>query len=82
MAAASAEAAQAPSLLLSGGAVLIGPEPFQALADLRTDVEERTMVMAANRLIGLAAALIVVGSILALTGVLDLAGFLVGTGRG
>jgi len=82
MAAASAEAAQAPSLLLSGGGVLIGPEPFQAVADLRTDVEERTMVMAANRLIGLAAALIVVGSILALTGVLDLAGFLAGTGRG
>ena len=82
MATASAEAAQAPSLLLSGGGVLIGPEPFQAVADLRTEVEERTMIMAANRLIGLAIAVIVVGSILVLAGVFDLAGFLAGTNRG
>jgi len=82
IATASAEAAQAPSLLLSGGAALIGPEPFQAIADLRTDVEERTMVMAANRLIVLAIALILVGSALALAGVVDLAAFLAGTGRG
>ena len=82
LATASAEAAQAPSLLLGGGAVLIGPEPFQAGADLRSDVEERTMVLAANRLIGLAIAVILLGSILALAGIIDLADFLAGTGRG
>ena len=83
LAAASAEAAQAPSLILAGGAAaLIGPEPFQAGADLRSSVEERTMVMAANRLIGMAVAIIVVGSILALTGVVDLTELLSGTGRG
>jgi hypothetical protein len=83
LATASAEAAQAPSLLLGGGAAaLIGPEPFQAGADLRSDVEERTMVLAANRLIGIAVVVIVVGSILALAGIVDLGGFLAGTGRG
>lgn len=82
LAAASAEAAQAPSLLLGAGAVLIGPEPYQAGADLRSSAEERTMVMAANRLIALAIAVIVVGSILALVGVGDLVEFLAGSGPG
>lgn len=82
LASATAEAAQAPSLLLGGGAALIGPEPFQAGADLRSDVDQRTMVMAANRLIGLAVTVIVVGSLLALLGIVDLAAFLSGTGRG
>ena len=82
LATVSAEAAQAPSLLLGGGAALIGPEPFQAGADLRSDVEERTMVLAANRLIGLAVAVIVLGSILALAGIVDLGEFLAGTARG
>jgi hypothetical protein len=40
------------------------------------------MVLAANRLIGLAAAVILLGSILALAGIVDLADFLAGTGRG
>jgi hypothetical protein len=82
LAAGSAEAAQAPSILLAGGAALIGPEPFQAGADLRSSVDERTMVLAANRLIWLAITVIVVGSILALVGVMDLAGFLAGIRRG
>lgn len=82
LASASAEAAQAPSLLLGGGVALVGPEPFQAGADLRSSVEERTMVMAANRLIGLAVAVILIGSILALAGVVDLAAFLAGTDSG
>ena len=82
LASASAEAAQASSLLLAGGAALIGPEPFQAGADLRSSVEERTMVLAANRLIVLAVVLIGVASILALTGVVDLGDYLAGTGRG
>ncbi|MGI8999530.1 MAG: DUF6754 domain-containing protein [Candidatus Limnocylindria bacterium] len=79
---ASAEGAQASSLLLGGGAALIGPEPFQAGSDLRSDVEERTMVMAANRLIGLAIILIGIGSLLALAGGVDLADFLAGSGSG
>jgi len=82
LASASAEAAQASSLLLAGGAALIGPEPFQAGADLRSSVEERTMVLAANRLIVLAVVLIGVASILALTGVVNLGDYLAGTGRG
>ncbi|MCA1570446.1 MAG: hypothetical protein LC798_09075 [Chloroflexi bacterium] len=82
LASASAEDAQASSLLLGGGAALIGPQPFQAGADLRSGAEERTMVMAANRLIGLAILVIGVGSILALTGVADLGELLAGTGRG
>ena len=82
LAAASPEAAQAPSLLLGAGAVLIGPEPYQAGADLRSGADERTMVMAANRLIVLAIAVIVVGSILAMAGVADLAEFLAGSGPG
>ena len=79
LATASAEAAQAPSLLIGGGAALIGPEPYQAGADLRSDVDERMMVLAANRLIGVAVAVVVIGSILALAGVVDLAAFLAGT---
>ncbi|MFN2418041.1 MAG: DUF6754 domain-containing protein [Candidatus Limnocylindria bacterium] len=82
LASASAEDAQASSLLLGGGAALIGPQPFQAGADLRSGAEERTMVMAANRLIGLAILVIGVGSILALTGIADLGELLAGTGRG
>ena len=78
---ASAEPAQASSLWIGGGASLIGPELFQAGADLRSSVDERTMVLAANRLIGLAFAAIVVGTILALTGILDL-GSLIRTANG
>ena len=40
------------------------------------------MVLAANRLIGLAIAVIVLGSILALAGIVDLGEFLAGTARG
>ena len=80
--AGSAEAAQAPSLLLASPAALIGPELFQAPADLRSSVDERTMVIAANRLIGLVIFAIVVGSVLAVAGVFDLGDFLAGTGPG
>jgi len=78
---ATAEAAQAPALILAGGGVLIGPELFQAPADLRGDVYERTMVMAANRLIVTAAAVLVVGSALALAGLIDPGDVLLGIGR-
>jgi len=82
LAAASAEAAQAPSLLIGGGVALVGPQPFQAAADLRSSVDERTMVMAANRLIGLVIALIAIGSLLALAGAPDVVDFLAGNERG
>lgn len=82
LAIASAEAAQAPSLLLAGAAALIGPEPYQAAADLRSSVEERTLVMAANRLIGLALLAIVLGTVLALAGVIDPGEMLGGAGPG
>lgn len=82
LAIASAEAAQAPSLLLAGGSALIGPEPYQAAADLRSSVEERTMVMAANRLIGLVLVAIVLGTVLALAGVIDPGEMLGGAGQG
>ena len=82
LAIASAEAAQAPSLLLAGGAALIGPQPYQAAADLRSSVEERTMVMAANRLIGLALLAIVLGTALALAGIIDPGEMLGGAGQG
>jgi hypothetical protein len=79
--AASAEVAQAPSLLLAGGGALIGAEAFQAAADLRADVGERTMVIAANRLIGFALAAIVIGTALALAGIIDPADLLLGIGE-
>jgi hypothetical protein len=82
LAIASAEASQASSLLLGGSQALIGPEPYQAAADLRAGVDERTMVMAANRLIGLALVVIVLGSILALAGIADPGDLLGGAGRG
>ena len=69
--AGTADASQAPSVLLAGGGALIGPEPYQVAADLRADVNERTMVMAANRLILVAVALIAIGVVLSLTGVVD-----------
>jgi hypothetical protein len=81
MAAASAEVAQAPALLLASGGALIGAEAFQVAADLRADVTERTMVMAGNRLIGLAVAVLVVASALALAGIIDPGDLLLGIGR-
>lgn len=79
---ASAEGAQASTLRIGGGDTLIGPQLYQASADLRSSVDERTMVMAANRLIGLAVALIVVGTLLALAGIVDIGPSLTGTVRG
>ena len=69
--AGTADAAQTSTILLAGGGSLVGPEPYQAAADLRADANERTMVLAANRLILIVVAAILIGSALALTGVLD-----------
>ena len=69
--AGTAEAAQVSTILLAGGGSLVGPEPYQASADLRADANERTMVLAANRLIIIAVAAILIASALALAGVID-----------
>jgi hypothetical protein len=79
--AATAEVSQAAAPLLAAGSGLIGPELFQAAADLRADANERTMVVAANRLLVLAVAVVVIGSVLALAGVADPTELLTGTGR-
>lgn len=79
--AASADVAQAPMLLLAGGGALIGAEAYQAAADLRADVNERAMVMAANRMIVVAVAVLAVGSALALSGIIDPSDLLLGIGR-
>jgi hypothetical protein len=78
--AGTAEAPQAPSVLLATANGLIGPELFQAAADLRASAEERTAVAAANRLAVFVAALLVAGSVLATAGIIDLVPFLTGTG--
>lgn len=69
--AGTAEPAQAGPVLLGAGSALIGPELFQAPADLRGDVYERTMALAANRLIGIALLVILAGSALSLAGIVD-----------
>ncbi len=78
--AGTAEGPQAPSVLLVGGGALIGPEPYQAPADLGAGVHERTMVLAANRLILLIVAAIVIGVSLSIVGALDPAALLTGAG--
>jgi hypothetical protein len=76
--AGTAEASQVPAPLLSATGALIGPELYQAPADLRSEVEERTMVTSANRLIAVALVVILVGSVVALVGVADVRSILLG----
>jgi len=78
--AATAEAVQAPTAILTAGGALIGPELFQATADLRADVNERTMVMAANRILVVAVLAVVAGSALVLAGVMAAEDLLLGIG--
>jgi hypothetical protein len=74
----SASASQLGSVLLDGEGTLIGPELYQAPSDLRSAGHERTGVLAANRLLAAAAAVIVVGSLVAVAGGVDLAAVLAG----
>lgn len=78
--AASAEVPQAPSLMLVAGGALVGAEAYQAPADLRADAIERTGVLAANRLILMATATLVIASALALAGIVDPRTLLLGLG--
>jgi hypothetical protein len=79
--AGTAEAGQAAAPLLAEGGAMIGPELLQAASDLRADVNERSTVLAANRLIGVAVAVIIVGSVLALSGLIDPVDLMLGIGR-
>jgi hypothetical protein len=78
--AGTAEAAQAPSVVAAGGA-LVGPALFTAAADLRADLNERTMVLAANRLLWAAILAVIGGTLLTLAGVISPADLLLGIGR-
>jgi hypothetical protein len=74
----TAAASQASSVLLTGEGALIGPELFQASSDLRGR-SDRTGVLAANRLIGAAVAVIVIGSLLAVAAGVDVMAALAGS---
>jgi hypothetical protein len=80
LAAGTAEAAQAPSALLASGGALVGPQLFAAPADLRSDVNERTMVLAANRIIAVVLVAFVAASVLAMAGVIEPADLMMGIG--
>ncbi len=74
----TAAASQATSLLLEGEGILLGPELYQAPADLSAAGHDRVGVFAGNRLTWFALVLLVIGSGLALFAGLDVASFLVG----
>ena len=80
LSAGTAETAQAPTVLVAGGGTLLGPQLFTAAADLRPDPNERTMVMAANRLLAASLVVLVAGSALALLGVIEPTDVLLGIG--
>jgi hypothetical protein len=74
----TAAPSQAGSVLLEGDGSLIGPELYQAPSDLRAAGLERVAVLAANRIIVAALVTIVLGSLLAVAGGVDLAAVLAG----
>jgi hypothetical protein len=74
----TAAASQAGSVLLTGDGALIGPELYQASSDLRATGHDRTGVLAANRLILMVIAVLLIGSATALAAGFDLAGTLAG----
>ena len=80
LSAGTAEGAQAQTPLIAGGGALIGPQLFTVAADLRADPNERTMVLAANRILVAAIVALVAGSVLALTGVVEPSDLLLGIG--
>ena len=69
--AGTAEPSQPMTLVLASPAALIGPELYQASADLRADVIERATILAGNRLMALAAASLVLGGALAFVAGVD-----------
>lgn len=75
---ATASPSQIAGPLLASDGAIIGPELFQALAEVTSIHHGRTAVTAANRLIVGAIAALLLGSIAMLAGAPDLARFLVG----
>lgn len=75
---ATASASQAAGPLLDGDGSLIGPELFQAAAEIGPRGHARTGVLAANRLIWGAIGLLVVGSLITWAGGTQVAAFLTG----
>jgi hypothetical protein len=67
-------------VLLDGDGRLIGPELFLAASDLESGTVERAAAFAHNRLLLLAALVVLVGGVLHATGLIDLA-TLVGMSR-
>jgi hypothetical protein len=67
----TATAVQASSILLEGEATLVGPELYQAPADVTPTLNERAANVATNRLIWLGIATLVVGGGLLVLGVAD-----------
>jgi hypothetical protein len=74
----TADPSQGTSVLLTGEGTMVGPELFQATSDLRGRAD-RTGVTAANRITLAAAAVVVLGSLAAWLGGLDVAAALVGS---
>lgn len=68
----TAEPAQAPSVLLEGEGTLIGAQLYQAPSELEAGTDARLAVLAANRLIWLAVAVLVIGTGLILLWATDL----------
>lgn len=64
----TADVAQAPTVLLEGTGTLIGADLYAAPAELRPGGHARTAVLATNRLIGLAVAVVVLGLVVAIAG--------------
>ncbi|HEY7526471.1 MAG TPA: DUF6754 domain-containing protein [Candidatus Limnocylindria bacterium] len=74
----TASTSQIASVLLLGEGTLAGPELYQAPSDLKGSGHERTAVLAANRLLAAAVAVILVGSLVVVAGGVDLAAALAG----
>jgi hypothetical protein len=75
---ATASASQAAGPLLDGDGSLIGPELFQAAAEISARGHARTAVLAANRLIWGAIGLLLAGSLITWAGGTEVAAFLTG----
>ncbi len=67
----TASVAQTSTVLLEGEATLIGPELFQASADIRPTPNERAATLAMDRLVWVALAVLVVAALLVLLGLED-----------
>ncbi|MBA3689774.1 MAG: hypothetical protein H0W81_13270 [Chloroflexi bacterium] len=76
--AATASSSQLGGPLLDGDGSLVGPSFFQAAGEIGAGGHARTVVLAANRLIWGAIALLLVGSLLTWAGGPQVAAFLTG----